>query len=249
MASQVSHAADARLEPTFRVLLADDSPESQALVRCYLQAPLYHVEVVGNGEEAAALFQSKPFDLVLIDQQMPVMDGFAATRLIRTWESSHQHTPATILALTADASLEAQEQGQAAGCTGFLAKPISKERLFDALRTHCAPSPRRRITAQDNPSAGIAALIDEEVARRRPLFLDNRRQDVDRMQDAIERGDYETIRSMGHRIKGLAGSYGFPDIGQAGAQLEQAGKDHDRALIRRTIDQLAAILARAKQAV
>lgn len=249
MASQIYHPDDAGSKPTFRVLLADDSLESQALIRCYLQDPPYQVDVAGNGAAAVALFQSKPFDLVLIDQHMPVMDGFAATRLIRAWESSHQCGPTPIVALTADASIDVKEEGQAAGCTGCLAKPISKALLVDAVQTHCVPSSMRRATAQDPSSAGIAALIDEEIARRRPLFLDNRRQDVERMQEAIERGDYEIIRTMGHRIKGLAGSYGFPDIGLAGAQLEQAAKNQDLMSMRRTIDQLTTILAQARQSL
>ena len=249
MASRIFHAGDAGSKPTFRVLLADDSLESQALIRCYLQDPPYQIDGVENGAAAVALFQSKPFDLVLIDQHMPVMDGFSATRLIRAWESSRQCGPTPIVVLTADASIDTKEEGQAAGCTGCLAKPISKALLVDAVQTHCTPSSLWRATPQDPSSAGIAALIDEEIARRRPLFLDNRRQDVEQMQEAMERGDYEIIRTMGHRIKGLAGSYGFPDMGLAGAQLEQAAKNQDLPSMRRTIDQLTAILAQARQAL
>lgn len=249
MVFQISHAANASFDTTFRILLADDSPESQALIRLYLQESPYQVEVAGNGEEAVSLFQAAHFDLVLMDQDMPIMDGFAATRLIRVWESTNQRSPTPILALTAAGSIDAKEQGQAAECTGFLAKPISKERLLTVLRTYCVSSPMRRSTAQNSSSAGIAAFIDEELARRRPLFLDHRRQDLGRMQDAIERGDYDSIRTIGHHIKGLAGSYGFPDIGLAGAQLEQAAKDHDLASMRRTIDQLATTLARLSKAV
>ncbi|ULA58778.1 MAG: hypothetical protein LZF60_80171 [Nitrospira sp.] len=249
MVSQLSLAPDTGSRPIFRVLLADDSRESQALIRLYLQGLPCQVDVVGNGEEAVAMFQTRQFDLVLLDQQMPVMDGFTAARLMRAWESSHQHAPVPILALTADAFIEAKEQGQAAGCTECLAKPIAKAQLLEALQKFGGISSQERAPTQNNSPAGIAALIDEEIARRRPLFLDNRRQDLGRMQDAIERGDFEFIRIMGHRIKGLAGSYGLPDIGLAGAQLEQAARDQDLAAMRRTIDQLAARLAQASQAV
>ena len=248
MTSQISHSDDSDMEPTCRVLLADDSLESQTLIQRYLQETHYQVKVVSDGEEAVAAFQSTPFDIVLIDQQMPVMDGFTATRLIRAWESSHQHSPAPILALTADSFDGAKEQSQAAGCTGFLAKPISRRQLFNALRTYCAISPTTRATTQDRHSPAVAALIDKEITRGRPLFLDNRRKDLSRMRDAVAQGDYETVRTMGHRMKGLAGSYGFPDIGMAGARLEQVAQDHDLASIRQAIDQLAEILARTSQA-
>ncbi|MFO0721657.1 MAG: Hpt domain-containing protein, partial [Nitrospira sp.] len=81
------------------------------------------------------------------------------------------------------------------------------------------------------------------------LFLDHRRQDLKRMQEAIEQGDFDAIRIMGHRIKGLAGSYGFHDIGLAGAQLEQAAREQDIAAMRRTIDRLTTLLTQARQAV
>lgn len=248
MAAQISHVAAPGLKPTFRILLADDSPESQALIRCYLAGPLYQIEVAGNGDEAVALFQSRSFDLVLIDQHMPIMDGFEATRVIRAWEASHQRNPTPVIALTAESSLDAEKQSYAAGCTACIAKPISKKKLLDALQTYSAPSSMQLATAQGGSSAGVAALIDDEIARRRPLFLNNRHQDLDRMKDAIQRGDYEVIRITGHRIKGLAGSYGFPEIGLAGAQLEQAAKNRDVDSIRQTIDELATMLARAGQA-
>ncbi len=248
MISQVSHSDGRDIEPKFRVLLADDSLESQALIQFYLQETHYQVEVVSDGKEAVAAFQSASFDLVLIDQQMPIMDGFTATRFMRAWESSHQHFPAPILALTADSFDEAREQSQAAGCTGFLAKPISRRQLFDALQTYCATPPTTSATIPGRHSPAVAALIDEEITRGRPLFLDNRRKDLIRMRDAVAQGDYEAVRTMGHRMKGLGGSYGFPDISAAGARIEQAAKDHDLASIRQAIDQLAEILARTSQA-
>lgn len=249
MGPLISHAANPVLKPVFRILLADDSPESQAVIQVYLQGLPYEVEFVGNGKEAVARFRTGQFDLVLLDQHMPVMDGFAAARLIRAWESSHQRTPVPILALTADSTGGAQEQGYAAGCTGWLAKPVSRERLVDALRRFGPNFSTKHARPQNGDVAGAAHLIDDAIARRRPLFLENRRQELRQLQDAIERRDCEFIRITGHRIKGLAGSYGFPDIGLAGSRLEQAAKDRDLAVMRRTIDQLALLLAQAGQAI
>ncbi len=247
MAAQISYAADIGSEPIVRVLLADDSRESQALIQLYLHGLPYQLHVAGDGEEAVALFKDRPFDLVLLDQHMPVMDGFTATRVIRAWESSHQHAPVPILTLTADSLVQAMEQGRASGCTGFLAKPIAKAQLLDALHRYGPPSARTRATPQNCAPAGITSLIDMEIARRRPLFLDHRRRELRRLQDAVERGDHDFIRITGHRLKGLAGSYGFPDIGLAGAELEEAAKSQDRTAMRRTIDQLAALLAQASR--
>ncbi|MGC3972791.1 MAG: response regulator [Nitrospira sp.] len=249
MAFQPSRAPEAGSEPIFGVLLADDSPESQALIRLYLHGLPYRIDVVGNGEEAVVMFQSRQFDIVILDQHMPVMDGFTAARLMRKWESSIQCAQVPILTLTADSLVETKKQCQAAGCTAFLAKPIAKGQLLAALHQYVAIASTERATPRNSSPTGIAALINEEIARRRPLFLDNRRQELRCIQDAIERGDCEFIRVTGHRIRGLAGSYGFPDIGLAGAQLEQAARDQDVAAIRRTIDRLAALLTQANQTV
>lgn len=249
MASQIALSSHVAGDPICRILLADDSRDAQALIRLYLHGLPYQLDVAGDGKEAVALYQAGQFDLVLLDQNMPVMDGFTATREIRAWECSHQQAPVPIVAFTADSGVEAMEEGRTAGCTGFLTKPITQAQLFETLHRYGSPSSTTRAAPQTCAPAGIASLIDEEIARRRPLFLDNRRQELKRLQDAIEQGDDEFIRITGHRIKGLAGSYGFPDIGLAGAQLEQAARDQDLAAMRRAIDQLSALLAHASQAV
>ena len=114
------------------------------------------------------------------------------------------------MALTASTVAEAQEQSLAVGCTGFLTKPVTKAQLFDTLRKHCAPAPAPKTApTQTGESPDVTARIDDEIQRRRPAFLDNRRKDLSRMQEALAQQDYEAIRTMGHRMKGLAGSYGF----------------------------------------
>lgn len=168
MASQIAHSPHAAGDSVCRILLADDSHDSQALIRLYLHGLPYHLDVAEDGEKAVAMFQSRRFDIVILDQHMPVMGGFPAARVMREWESSRQQTPVPILALTADSSVEAREQGHAAGCTECLAKPIAKEQLLDALQRFGPSSSQKPATPRNHSPAGIAALIDEEIARRRP---------------------------------------------------------------------------------
>lgn len=236
-------------EPNIRVLLAEDSLETQTLMRYFFQQTPYDVEIVSDGAQAVAAFQAGRFALILIDLQMPGIDGITATRMIRDWESAHQRSPTPIVALTASTVAEAQEQSLAVGCTGFLTKPVTKAQLFDTLRKHCAP-PQAPETAptQTGESPNVTARIDDEIQRRRPAFLDNRRKDLSRMQEALAQQDYEAIRTMGHRMKGLAGSYGFPEIGMVGQRLEQAAGSRDRAAIHHEIDRLGSILAGVDQA-
>ena len=236
-------------ELRLHVLLAEDSLESQELMRFYFQDTPYKVEVVSDGEQAVAAFQANRFDIVLIDLQMPGMDGFTATCLIRAWEATHQRPPTPILALTANAFREAKEQSQAAGCTGFLTKPITRRQLFDALDTyHLSMPATNRALQKIGTSPHVADRIAKEIQQRRPQFLEHRRQDLDAMRQAAAQKDYEAIRTMGHRIKGVAGSYGFPDIGAVGQRLEESARSRDFVSIQGQIAQLAAILNQLDQA-
>jgi HPt (histidine-containing phosphotransfer) domain-containing protein len=153
------------------------------------------------------------------------------------------------VALTASSVADTQAQSLAAGCTDFLTKPITKAQLFSTLRNtagllQACDTNRRKLRSHPD----VTERIDDELRRRRPAFLANRRTDLTMMQDALVQGDYEAIRTTGHRMKGLAGSFGFPDIGAVGQRLEQAARSRDREAIRRELDGLATILAGVDQA-
>jgi len=111
------------------VLLAEDNPDNVRLIQAYL-GPI-KMEIASNGREAVDKFSSGKFDIVLMDLQMPEMDGLQATRLIRGWEHDHQKVATPILACTAHAT--AEEDSLEAGCNGHLVKPIFKELLFEAI--------------------------------------------------------------------------------------------------------------------
>jgi CheY-like chemotaxis protein len=117
-----------------RILYAEDAPENQVLLQAYLKKSPHHVVFVNDGVEAVARVQAEVFDLVLMDIQMPNMDGYAATRAIRQWEEEEGRQPLTIMALSAHVSLDKKEESLAAGCDGHLAKPIKKQTLLDAIQ-------------------------------------------------------------------------------------------------------------------
>jgi CheY-like chemotaxis protein len=112
---------------------------NQQLVRRLLEPRGHEVVVVENGAEAVAAVQKEPFDLILMDLQMPVMDGIAAAQTIRNLESSRTaRTP--ILALTAHALPEDQERCLAAGMDGYISKPIQARQLIDTVEAFLASS-------------------------------------------------------------------------------------------------------------
>ncbi len=121
-----------------RILVADDVETNRSVVRAFLKATPHELVFVENGLAAVEHMAQGAFDVVLMDVHMPVMDGLAATRTIRQLEREQQRTRAFILALTASATTEDARAAREAGCDGHLTKPVSKQRLLDALAA--APS-------------------------------------------------------------------------------------------------------------
>ena len=116
------------------ILLAEDSPDNVLLIQAYVKHAGHLVEVAENGAVAVEKFKTRHFDLVIMDIQMPVMDGYAAIRAIREWEKAYQRLTTPIVALTAHAMPEAADKSLAAGATCHLTKPIRKAALMNALQ-------------------------------------------------------------------------------------------------------------------
>ncbi|MBW2310138.1 MAG: response regulator [Deltaproteobacteria bacterium] len=118
---------------SLRILLVEDSPDNRLLILSYLKKTPFRVDIAENGEIAVERFTSKKYDLVLMDMQMPVMDGYTATREIRKWEGEKGIKPTPIVALTAYATKEEDQKSLDAGCIAHLTKPIKKAKLMEAI--------------------------------------------------------------------------------------------------------------------
>ncbi|HHW77564.1 MAG TPA: response regulator [Xanthomonadaceae bacterium] len=121
------------------ILMADDSRDNVKLIRAYLKQTPHQLEVAENGAAAVELFKQGRYDLVLMDVQMPVMDGYTATGLIRQWEREQDYPPVPIIALTANALKEDEQRSLDAGCNGHLTKPIRKGMFLAALQHFMRP--------------------------------------------------------------------------------------------------------------
>ena len=106
------------------------------LLSTYLTHALHSVETATNGAEALALFKERDYDLVLMDMQMPVMDGYHATAAIRDWERQKGRTPVPVVALTACVKRSESLKALQAGCSSHLAKPLKKAALLRAVTTY-----------------------------------------------------------------------------------------------------------------
>ena len=126
--------------PPARILVAEDSPDNRLLISAYLRNTQCHLDFAENGQVAVEKFTANSYDLVLMDIQMPVMDGHAATRTIRAWEREHDAGHTNIIALTASA-LDAEEaRTLEAGCDAHVAKPVKKATLLGTISRYAAKS-------------------------------------------------------------------------------------------------------------
>jgi PAS domain S-box-containing protein len=219
-----------------RILLAEDAEENVMLMRAYLKDTPCALEVARNGEEAVERFMTGAFDLVLMDVRMPVLDGYEATRRIRAWESRQNRRPTPILALTAHALDGERRKSLEAGCTAHLTKPIRRDELLQAIRTHSrAPAPGESIEIRVDPR--LRGLV--------PWFKQVQRANAVTILEALDRPDFEKIRTLGHNMKGSGGAYGFQRVTEIGGAIEAAAQSRDRETIRTQALELIAYLERA----
>lgn len=227
-APQSSSAAAVSATPVenLRILVADDSEDNRTVIRAYLNKLPYTLDFVEDGATALERLQTGTYDLALMDVHMPVMDGFTAVRAFREYERVQNRHALPVLALTADAFKDAVEKSLAAGFTMHLAKPIRKSTLLEAIARNAHARP------EASSAEKIDVVLDEELAAIVPKFLDNIRRNSPAIAAALARADFDTIRSLGHNMKGTGTSFGFPQISEIGDELERAAKQQDADSIR-----------------
>lgn len=224
-----------RLAP-LTILLVEDSLDNQIITLAYLRDTPYRVDVAENGAVACEKFAAGAYDLVLMDRQMPVMDGLTATRAIREWETQNHRAPTPIIALTAAALKGDQEKCMAAGCTAYLTKPIKQEVLLQAIKAFSVGPARS--------GKAIRVAVDPRYADLAPPFLENCRANIGKMRAALASDDLETIGFLSHGMRGAGGSFGFTAITELGASLEIAAERQDLPALSAAIAALEAYLER-----
>jgi CheY-like chemotaxis protein/HPt (histidine-containing phosphotransfer) domain-containing protein len=223
--------------PALRILLAEDSPDNRTITMAYLKDTPHSVEIAATGAIACEKFTEGNYDLVLMDWQMPLMDGLTATRTIRAWEQANDRPPIPIIALTASALKGDREKCLAAGCTAFLAKPIKQDVLLQAIKQYSMVGPERESSDTDMNLVGA-----HPFANLVPAFLLNCRKNIIVMRDALDRDDFETVRNLGHQMSGTGGMYGFRFISDTGGAIEQAAENSNVGLSRDWVGKLSSYL-------
>lgn len=213
-----------------RILLVEDYPENCLLIRSYLKNTPYEIDEAENGEVAVDKYKHGKYDILLMDMQMPVMDGYTATRAIRNFESQHKVRETPIIALTAYAFKEDVQKSLEAGCNAHLTKPVKKIDLIKLINKYTEVNYRNQNK--------ITVYINPELKELIPGFLENRRIEIKSILDSLIRNDFEAIRITGHNMQGIGGGYGFHGITDIGVSLEQAAKDRKPDDIKGLVEQM-----------
>ncbi len=228
-----------------RVLVAEDTPANQIVIRAMLEKLEHRPQIVGNGIEAVAAATAAPFDLILMDVQMPGMDGYEATRRIRALPGAAAQTP--IVALTAFAQPSDRDRALRAGMTDYLPKPIRLFELTAMIDRVTAGNVPRPASAESSPVDG-AALAELRTAVGIEIFggllarfVADATSSLDEVKSAGGAEDLSRARAAAHRLTGLFAQFGASRAGVAARAVEQAGSDDLAA----RIEELLAIGASA----
>jgi PAS domain S-box-containing protein len=222
--------------PALRLLLAEDNAVNQRLAVSLLEKRGHHVVVVGNGKDAIAALDRDRFDAVLMDVQMPEMDGFEAAAAIRAREdASGGHTP--IVAMTAHALKGDRERCLKAGMDAYIAKPLRSNELFGIL-DGLVSSTGSNQSAQPEPAAQTAVWDMAAVLERMDgdmdllkmltgLFLSECPERMNEIRKAIEERDASRLMRAAHAFKGSVSNFGAVAAVEAAQRLETAASVHD----------------------
>jgi signal transduction histidine kinase/DNA-binding response OmpR family regulator len=219
------------------ILLAEDNPTNQAVAVNILRKRGYRVSVAAHGGEAVDALRRQTFAAVLMDCQMPVLDGYAATAAIRALEGDARHTP--IIAMTAHAMEGDRERCLAAGMDDYLSKPLRADDLDAVLRRWIGSTVIDQAALQALTRAVGDEAIVEEIC---DLFLSEAGPRLTAMHEAAAAGDADGLRSHAHTLKGSAANVGAALVSTLAAELEAFARDGD-------LEAATALLPRLGEAV
>jgi CheY-like chemotaxis protein len=239
-----------------RILLTEDNAVNQKLALRLLEKRGHQVSVAGNGKESLAALEKDSYDVVLMDVQMPEMDGFEATAAIRAKEKrTGSHVP--IIAMTAHAMKGDRERCLEAGMDEYVSKPLQPRELFDTIERLAASAcpPERRSASMPEPKPAPSAEIqpvptaastasdgkafDRTIAMKRvggdeellneliEIFLQETPKLMNQVREAIAEQDSPTLRRAAHSIKGSASNFGAAAVCTTAARLEKMGQVND----------------------
>ena len=245
--------------PGAQLLLVEDNPINREVANELLQVIGLAVDTAENGQEAVAMAQSKAYDLILMDVQMPVLDGLEATRAIRALPGWSQRP---ILAMSASAFIEERQACLEAGMNDFVAKPVDPQALYATLQRWLPAETETRAPESAPPNAvawpsiegldsrgGLARVAGNQDLYRSLLLnvAGHHQATLEKLQSALDSGRMTALRGEAHSLKGVAGNLGMTTVQEQAGQLERLAQSEsplstlqeNLSLLRETLTQLS----------
>ena len=240
------------------ILLAEDNIVNQKMAVRMLEKRGHTVVIASDGRETLATLEQQQFDVVLMDVQMPQMDGFEVTASIREKEkATGAHIP--IVAMTAYAMKGDRERCLEAGMDGYVGKPIKAQELFDAIESLVGTSAEAETSAETEQHTDEVFDRDATLARVDgdleflmelvELFLEDSPKLLSRIRDAVARGDSKALERAAHTLKGSVGNFDAKATFEAALKLENMGRNEDLSNAEEAYSALEEELERLKPAL
>ncbi|MCK4863875.1 MAG: response regulator [Gammaproteobacteria bacterium] len=245
------------------ILLAEDNPVNQMVATEYLERYGCTVTPAGNGLEAITQLKNSNFDLIFMDCQMPEMDGYEATGVIREWEKSRKLASTPIIAFTANAMQGDKDKCLAAGMDDYISKPVSEKSLEDILKkwlsekiqmteftydedvlTENNKSEKEDVITNDNKQLDLSVfntlkeMFGDTFSVAVGSHASSAKDNLKRIENAIEKGDASELEHAAHSLKGASGQFGAMRLSKLAEQMEQFGKDAEIEKAKGIIDEL-----------
>jgi CheY-like chemotaxis protein len=224
------------------ILLAEDNDINRKLAITLLERQGWRVFAVHDGDQAVKAVERGGFDLVLMDVQMPVMDGLEATRRIRALPAPAGRIP--VIGLTAHAMKEDRDRCLAAGMDHYVSKPVSPHALYAAIEETLQRRGTDGAASAAPPAADLSGLFEalgdnrEFILELSGQFLADYRDDLGQMATAIAAGDAPGLERLAHNFKSVIGIFGAPQAVRLAQQLEDMGESATLAAASQTLRQL-----------
>lgn len=243
--------------PPLRLLVADEVEQNLELIIALLGSRNHQLVTAENGEQAVKLYQQGSFDAVLLDVQMPVMNGHEACRAIRNYEQQHRRKPVPIIALTASVTEEDRRQAREAGMDGFAVKPIDLQEITGELARLTGAS-TERVSRKLASQSGQPPVIDtgkmremwgsaNAHARAVSRFVAQNKEVAAQLETLLQSAQIAQARQVVHRMKGTAGNLCLDELYSVLVDLEQQLNGQRTEAARRVLPRLQAGIQAAQQ--
>lgn len=218
-----------------KILVAEDNEPNKELIRMILERYGLLVTITSNGQEAYNAVLRDTYDLILMDEQMPIMNGDVATNKIRAFQKEHNIPSTPIVALTANVLIGSRQRAFDHGYDEFVGKPIVLKEIEEVLERYLMKRDANETYEEKEPIDSVEIkrlkqalmLESDQIRQLLDLFHAKMQQSLPTLMEAVHSDDYERVAAIAHSIKGSSANFRYEKFSQLAAELETAAREKD----------------------